>query len=115
MTSSNDRFDLEQAIMNAWSTCDDIDLIYHNTDKLDLNAKDCDDLQNQLLGLRSIAELRFEKVWDIFESLVSTRKLDTYNSMLSDTYNTSEEDVDIEEYLTMLHGLKQKPIDFADE
>tara|TARA_R110000868_G_scaffold107_3_gene1050 strand:- start:112 stop:435 length:324 start_codon:yes stop_codon:yes gene_type:complete len=107
MTSSNDRFDLEQAIMNAWSTCDDIDLIYHNTDKLDLNAKDCDDLQNQLLGLRSIAELRFEKVWDIFESLVSTRKLDTYNS--------SEEDVDIEEYLTMLHGLKQKPIDFADE
>tara|TARA_B110000902_G_scaffold171495_1_gene195177 strand:- start:159 stop:482 length:324 start_codon:yes stop_codon:yes gene_type:complete len=107
MTSSNDRFDLEQAIMNAWSTCDDIDLIYHNTDKLDLNAKDCDDLQNQLLGLRSIAELRFEKVWDIFESLVSTRKLDTYNS--------SEEDVDIEEYLTMLHGLKQKPFALADE
>ena len=41
-----DRFDLEAALMHAWSTSEDIDLIYHNTDKLKLNAKDCDTLQN---------------------------------------------------------------------
>lgn len=66
-----DRFDLEQAIMVAWSTCEDIDLIYHNTDNLELNAKDCDNLQNQLLGLKTITELRFEKMWSIFEELIS--------------------------------------------
>ena len=103
--SKYDRFDLEQAIMVAWSTCEDIDLIYHNTDNLEMKAEHSDSLQNQLLGLRSITELRFEKLWDIFESLVSTRKLDTENSMLSDTYNTSEEDIDIEEYLTMLKDI----------
>ena len=57
--------------MVAWSTCEDIDLIYHNTDNLELNAKDCDNLQNQLLGLKTITELRFEKMWSIFEELLS--------------------------------------------
>ena len=65
-----DRFDLEQAIMQAQSTCDDIDLIYHYTDNLQLNARDCDNLQNQLLGLRYLNELRMNKVWDIFVGLI---------------------------------------------
>jgi len=67
---TKDRFDLESAIMEAWSSCEDIDLIYHNTDKLNLNAKDCDELQNQLLGLKYITELRFNKLWDVFEYMV---------------------------------------------
>jgi|TARA_B110000908_G_C9896064_1_gene288918 hypothetical protein len=65
-----DRFDLENAIMQAQSTCDDIDLIYHYTDNLQLNARDCDNLQNQLLGLRYLNELRMNKVWDIFVGLI---------------------------------------------
>lgn len=68
---AKDRFDLESAIMEAWHTCDDIDLIYHNTDKLKLNAGDCDNLQNQLLGLRHVSELRFQKLWDVFESMIT--------------------------------------------
>ena len=74
--SKYDRFDLEQAIMVAWSTCEDIDLIYHNTDNLEMKAEHSDSLQNQLLGLRSITELRFEKLWHIFEELVGANKLD---------------------------------------
>ena len=35
-----DRFDLETEIMAAWSTVEDIDLIFHNTDNLNLSAKD---------------------------------------------------------------------------
>ena len=65
-----DRFDLETAIMSAWSTSEDIDLIYHNTDSLELNAKDCDTLQNQLLGLKHINDLRMSRVWDVFEELI---------------------------------------------
>jgi hypothetical protein len=70
-----DRFDLEAAIMEAWSTTEDIDLIYHNTDNLDLTPKDCDTLQNQLLGLKYIADLRFQKLWDTFESVLSSGEL----------------------------------------
>lgn len=70
-----DRFDLEAAIMEAWSTTEDIDLIYHNTDNLDLTPKDCDTLQNQLLGLKYISDLRFQKLWDTFESVLSSGEL----------------------------------------
>jgi hypothetical protein len=73
---AKNRFDLEAAIMEAWTTCEDIDLVYHNTDNLELNAKDCDNLQNQLLGLRYIADLRFNKLWSIFENMVESGKLD---------------------------------------
>ena len=58
-------FDLEAAIMEAWITAEDIDLIYYNTDNLDLTPKDCDAIQNQLLGLKAIADLRFQKLWDV--------------------------------------------------
>jgi len=34
------RFDLETDIMQAWNTTEDIDLIYHATDNLKLNAED---------------------------------------------------------------------------
>jgi hypothetical protein len=92
--SKYDRFDLEQAIMNAWSTCEDIDLIYHNTDNLDLNAKDCDNLQNQLLGLRSIVELRFEKMWHIFEELVHHQKLEVSSEKDKEEYMSMLDDMD---------------------
>ena len=62
---------LETDIMQAWNTTEDIDLIYHATDKLKLNAEDCDTLQNQLLGLKYITELRFQKLWDTFESSIN--------------------------------------------
>lgn len=96
--SKYDRFDLEQAIMVAWNTCEDIDLIYHNTDNLDLNAKDCDNLQNQLLGLKHITELRFEKMWHIFEELIRHQKLNEVSSDPSD-------DAIGEEYMSMLNDI----------
>ena len=70
-----DRFDLETAIMSAWNTSEDIDLIYHNTDNLELNAKDCDNLQNQLLGLKHINDLRMDRVWNVFKELIKEGEL----------------------------------------
>ena len=70
-----DRFDLETAIMSAWNTSEDIDLIFHNTDNLELNAKDCDNLQNQLLGLKHINDLRMDRVWNVFEELIKRGEL----------------------------------------
>ena len=112
--SKYDRFDLEQAIMVAWNTCEDIDLIYHNTDNLDLNAKDCDNLQNQLLGLKYITELRFEKMWHIFEELIRHQKLNEVSSDPSEFMhfgaqyiNSSDPSDDAigEEYMSMLNDI----------
>jgi hypothetical protein len=108
-----DRFDLEQAIMVAWSTCEDIDLIYHNTDNLSLNAKDADILQNQLLGLRYITELRFEKMWSVFEELIALQALEVpdpeadYHGVpdTEDAYNN-----EMEEYLAMKDGIESDSI-----
>lgn len=84
MTSfKKDRFDLEQAIMNAWATSEDLDLVYHNTDNLNLSPKDCDTIQNQLLGLKYLFELRMEKVWSIFEELVTQDKKNTDDEAFS--------------------------------
>jgi hypothetical protein len=99
--SKYDRFDLEQAIMAAWGTCEDIDLIYHNTDNLDLNAEDCDNIQNQLLGLKSITELRFEKVWHIFEELIHHQKLEVADDDIVDFDDIEDsiiDDIDDEVY-----------------
>ena len=84
MTSfKKDRFDLEQAIMNAWATGEDLDLVYHNTDNLNLTSKDCDMLQNQLLGLKYLFELRMEKVWSVFEDMIKHGQFEDLNDEAS--------------------------------
>jgi hypothetical protein len=57
------RFDLEQQIMQCWGVTDDIDVIYHSEHLYD----DEDAMQNALLGAHSLADLRFQKLWALFE------------------------------------------------
>ena len=104
MTSfKKDRFDLEQAIMSAWGTSEDLDLVYHNTDNLDLNSKDCDMLQNQMLGLKYLFELRMEKVWSVFVELIEQDQFKTRD----DEQRCYDESIDY--YKSM-----QLPLDFDD-
>lgn len=63
----DDRFDLEQAIMNAWATADDLDLLAREV--LEGEA-DPDTLANTLEGLRQLHILRSKRLFDIFERLV---------------------------------------------
>lgn len=65
--SEDDRFDLEQAIMNAWATADDLDLLARNVLEGD---DDTDTIVNTLEGLRQLHILRCKRLFDIFESLI---------------------------------------------
>ena len=65
------RFDLEQDIMDCWTVVNDIDLFYHNSENLSE-----DDQMNFLLGLKTIYQVRFEKLFSTFEQLVHDRKID---------------------------------------
>jgi hypothetical protein len=59
-------FDLEQEIMKAWHVVDDIDLLHENVIETDMSR---DEIANALLGLESIYNMRFEKVFNMFEDL----------------------------------------------
>jgi len=59
-------FDLEQEIMKAWHVVDDIQLLNENVMETDMST---DDIANALLGLESIYNLRFQKVFSQFEEV----------------------------------------------
>jgi hypothetical protein len=65
-----DAFDLEQAIMEVWHTKEDIENLYHRMDKMTEDQR-----MNYLLGLMEIHEARANKVFDIYETLLSEGKL----------------------------------------
>lgn len=58
--------DLEQEIMKAWHVVDDIQLLSENVMKTDMST---DDIADALIGLESIYNMRFEKVFNVFEEV----------------------------------------------
>lgn len=72
MKDATDRFDLEQNIMKCWSVTEDIYLLYENVMEKELTK---DQIANALLGLHQLYEMKFEKLFDNFETLVHDKKL----------------------------------------
>ena len=62
-----DRFDLEQEIMNCWNVVEDLKMIYGAEHLYD----DEDAMMNALLGLGSLYELKFQKLWNTFEASIT--------------------------------------------
>jgi hypothetical protein len=68
------RFDLEQLILRAWSTSEDLDLV--SWKMMDCEEKPSEDeIANMLLALKTIHELRMNKLWQCFEKLIQNKKL----------------------------------------
>lgn len=67
-----DRFDLEQSILNCWNVTSDIDLLYENVMENDMST---DQIANALLGMQTIYEMKFEKLFRQFEQLIHTKKI----------------------------------------
>lgn len=88
---SKTRFDLEQEIMNCWSIVDDLKIVRH---ALLEDAASTDSIDNMLLGLTELYQVKFDIMFQTFESLVSTRQLNRgLNSMggsVADTDPNSE-------------------------
>lgn len=70
---SKNRFDLEQDIMTAWGTCEDIQLIYERFYD-GHESMSVDDMANLLLGLKQMHQLRCEKLFETFEEIVKNGK-----------------------------------------
>jgi len=64
----SDRFDFEQEILSCWNVVDDIRLL--NEKIMDSDVLDKDDIANYLLGLQTIYELKFDKCFKTFKTLI---------------------------------------------
>lgn len=67
-----DRFELEDAIMACWQTSDDLKLV---TQHVLEGADDKDKLANALIGIQELHNLRCQRVFDIFETLITTGEI----------------------------------------
>jgi hypothetical protein len=66
------RFDLEQQIMDCWGVVDDIKTVYNADDLRELSK---DEMQNLLLGLYTMYQLKFEILFKMFEDLCQQRAI----------------------------------------
>jgi hypothetical protein len=68
-----DRFDLEQSIMKCWNITDEIQLLNENV--LESDALSKDDISNYLLGLETMYNLKFDKLFRQFEEMIKDKKI----------------------------------------
>lgn len=62
----SDRFDLEQQILEAWKVTDDIrTVLEHGVDE---------DMATNFEALARLTDIRFEKLWYIFEQMCASRQ-----------------------------------------
>lgn len=60
-----DRFDLEEQIHRCWSVTDDVYEVYSAVMDKEMST---DDIANALLGIRTLYQLKFERLWETFEA-----------------------------------------------
>ena len=68
-----DRFKLEEEIQECWGVTTEIDnllFMIDNSDKIDE-----DELMNFLIGMKAIYNVKFQKLFKTFETLISERKI----------------------------------------
>jgi hypothetical protein len=58
------KFDLEQCIMDCWQITNDLNILFTSFDLKELTE---DEIQNCHLGLITLYNLKFERLWDTFE------------------------------------------------
>lgn len=67
-----DRFDLEQLILKNWEVVTEIK---HLRELISDGKPSQDQVENYLLGLETIYEVKFNKLWDCFEELCQHQKI----------------------------------------
>lgn len=67
-----DRFDLEQLILKNWEITTEIK---HLRELISDGKPTQDQIENYLLGLETIYEVKFNKLWDCFEELCQHKKI----------------------------------------
>ena len=73
-TLNMNRYDLEEALGQMGQFTTDIDTIIYAVGDAPEPATE-DELLNMLIGLKQLHEVRYQKMWDIFEELIKNKKI----------------------------------------
>ncbi len=68
----SDRFDFEEQIMECWSLCDHLNTLAEGVMEQDMTR---DQVTNVLIGLNDLYQLKFNKLFDMFEQGIRDRKI----------------------------------------
>jgi hypothetical protein len=88
-----DRFDFEQQIMSCWNVTTDLKDL--NEGVLESNLSK-DQISNALMGIEQLYELRFNKLFQQFETLVREHAQSLDRDYLGETGNTIIDDGQVE-------------------
>lgn len=75
----NDRFDLEQAISEVFTTNEELELLLYRIGDSPVAPSE-DELMNMLIGIIELNKVRYEKLWNTFESLVANKVITNQNT-----------------------------------
>jgi len=64
------RFDLEDEIMKCWHITDDLDTVSDLVLDTNMDAEDMDKLLNALIGMKTIYDKKFQKLFGTMETLI---------------------------------------------
>ncbi len=68
------RFDLEDTMSQLHNIGDDIDTVLHSY--LDARIRPTEDeMSNMLIGIKSLHNARYQKMWEVFEELIENGQL----------------------------------------
>lgn len=68
------RFDLEEAICQVDRIGDDIDVVLHSY--MDAETRPTEDqMGNMLIGMKSLHEARYQRLWQVFEHLIKNKTI----------------------------------------
>lgn len=67
-----DRFDLEQQIMQCWTITEDLEAIIR---QYDYTSPSEDEMMNVLIGLQTLYNLKFNRLFNTFETLIQEKKI----------------------------------------
>lgn len=68
----SNRFDFEQSILQCWNVTSDIDTIIKQYDLTELSQ---DDVQNALIGLKTVYDFKFQQLFNQFEDMINKGKI----------------------------------------
>ena len=71
-----DRFDFEQQILECWNVTKDIKTVYEGICDSGPALTE-DQIGNALIGLETLYELKFNKLWSMFENGVNQRSINS--------------------------------------
>ncbi len=74
----NDRFDLEEAITDVFTLNEELETILYRVGDSPVSPTE-DELMNMLIGIIELNKVRYEKLWNTFEALITNGVISNKN------------------------------------